>query len=195
MTGTTLIRAADARRMPWKNGGGETMELLAHPPGAGLDAFDWRVSMATVASDGPFSTFPGIDRTLAILDGEGLELTVADGTPVRLTAESAPFGFPADAPCRGRLLGGPATDLNVMTRRSLFSHTMARLRLDGSSVVASRGSTVLAVCLEGEIAVDGVVLGRHDVAVLMGEAALVPGPGTTAAVALVITITGAAVKA
>lgn len=32
--------------------------------------FDWRISMATVATDEPFSIFPGIDRTLSILDGE-----------------------------------------------------------------------------------------------------------------------------
>ena len=147
--------------------------------------------MATVASHGPFSTFPGIDRTLAILDGDGLELSIGDGKPVRLTTASAPYGFPADAPCRGRLLGGPVIDLNVMTRRGLFSHAVARLRLQGPCPIAAGSATVLVVCLEGKIVVDGVVLGRHDVAVLKGDAALDPGPGTTAAVALVITITSA----
>ena len=188
MIGPTLIRAAEARRMPWKNGGGETVELLAHPPDAGLDAFDWRVSMATVASDGPFSTFPGIDRTLAILDGEGLELMIGDAAPVRLTAASDPYGFPADAPCRGRLLAGPVTDLNVMTRRGRFSHTVTRLRLDGPCPIDTRGVVVLALCLSGEIAVGGLVLGRHDVAVQTAGAALdlVPREAATTAVTIVI---------
>jgi len=59
-----ILRSADHKRMPWKNGGGETVEIAISPQGAGLADFDWRVSMATVASDGPFSVFPGIDRTL-----------------------------------------------------------------------------------------------------------------------------------
>ena len=61
-----LLRNSDHRRMPWKNGGGETVEVIVHPEGASLSDFGWRVSMATVASDGPFSVFPGIDRTLAV---------------------------------------------------------------------------------------------------------------------------------
>ena len=71
-----LLRNADHRRMPWKNGGGETVEVIVHPEGASLSDFGWRVSMATVASDGPFSVFPGIDRTLAVLSGEGMDLSI-----------------------------------------------------------------------------------------------------------------------
>lgn len=66
-----LIRSASYRRQPWKNGGGETIEIAAHPVGATTDNFDWRISMARVEGDGPFSTFPDIDRTLTILEGMG----------------------------------------------------------------------------------------------------------------------------
>ncbi len=52
---------------PWKNGGGVTREIVCQPPGAGLAAFDWRVSIATIASDGPFSLFAGIDRVITLL--------------------------------------------------------------------------------------------------------------------------------
>ncbi len=193
MTGPRLIRAADARRMPWKNGGGETIELLAHPAEAGLDAFDWRVSMATVATDGPFSTFPSIDRTLTVLDGDGLELIVGDDAAVRLTAASAPFGFPADAPCRGRLLGGPVTDLNVMTRRGRFSHGVTRLQVGRPRRIDVPGATIIAVCLEGEITVGeqgDIVLGRRDTAVLAGGEALNLYPCGVAAAALIIVIAG-----
>ena len=61
-----LLRNSDHRRMPWKNGGGETVEVIVHPEGASLSDFGWRVSMASVASDGPFSVFPDIDRTLEL---------------------------------------------------------------------------------------------------------------------------------
>jgi environmental stress-induced protein Ves len=60
------------RTMPWKNGGGTTIEIARSPEppeGAGLDDLDWRVSMARVDGPGPFSRFEGVDRTLAVLDG------------------------------------------------------------------------------------------------------------------------------
>ncbi|TIN81446.1 MAG: HutD family protein, partial [Mesorhizobium sp.] len=69
-----ILRAAEYRSMPWKNGGGVTTEIAVSPSGAGLDDFDWRVSMARVELSGPFSQFAGIDRTLAVLEGEGIVL-------------------------------------------------------------------------------------------------------------------------
>ena len=112
--------------MPWKNGQGETAEVAVAPEGAGLSAFDWRVSMASVTADGAFSAFPGVDRTLSVLSGAGIRLAV-DGRARDLTAASAPFSFPADRPAEAALLGGPVTDLNVMTRRSAWTHRVRRI--------------------------------------------------------------------
>ena len=53
---------------PWKNGGGLTREIVCMPHGGGLDSFDWRVSIAHIASNGPFSTFPGVDRVITLLE-------------------------------------------------------------------------------------------------------------------------------
>jgi environmental stress-induced protein Ves len=64
-----VVCASECRTTAWKNGGGSTTEIAVAPMGASLDDFDWRVSMARVASDGPFSEFAGIDRTLDILKG------------------------------------------------------------------------------------------------------------------------------
>jgi uncharacterized protein len=124
-----ILRASDYQRMPWKNGGGETAEIAVFPPGAGLDSFGWRISMATVSSDGPFSAFSGIDRTLTILSGAGMELAIAGRQPVRLDPQSAPLSFPADVPTSARLIGDTIIDLNVMTRRKAFTHHVERLRL------------------------------------------------------------------
>jgi environmental stress-induced protein Ves len=123
---TRLLRNIDHRRMPWKNGGGETIEIAVHPQHSDLASFGWRVSMATVASDGPFSVFPGIDRTLAILSGDGMSLDIDGRGHHLLTPESKPLAFPADAPTSARLTGGTITDLNVMTRRGIFTHTLVR---------------------------------------------------------------------
>ena len=106
---------------PWKNGAGVTREVAAFPPGSGLETFDWRVSIAEVAADGPFSIFPGIDRTLIILSGEGVALEVA-GRSSRLSPGEAPYSFPGDQPTGCALLGGPVVDLNVMSRRGEIAH-------------------------------------------------------------------------
>src|SRR5258707_14720415 len=71
MTNHRVLSPSDYRRMPWKNGGGHTHEIAAHPEGAGMAAFAWRVSIAEIAQDGPFSSFPGVDRTLVLLAGNG----------------------------------------------------------------------------------------------------------------------------
>ena len=94
--------------MPWKNGGGITREIAAFPEGADLADFEWRISMADVASDGPFSRFEGVDRTLCVLEGS-IELTLQGGKAVVLDPNSAPLGFPADEDVVARLPGGPVS--------------------------------------------------------------------------------------
>ncbi len=181
-----ILRAAEGRRTPWKNGGGETVEIAVHPPGAGFDAFDWRVSTALVSADGPFSAFSGVDRTLAVLTGAGLELAVGGDAPLRLTPASAPFSFPADAPCAGRLVGGPVTDLNVMTRRGRFTHAVRPLDLAGPATLDAEGGTALVFCREGRISAGGDVLGAGD-AVLFEGALEIAAPGDGAE-GLVVTV-------
>ncbi|MDP3320318.1 MAG: HutD family protein, partial [Bosea sp. (in: a-proteobacteria)] len=116
-----IIRAADCRTMPWKNGGGTTTEIVVSPEGASLSDFDWRVSMAQVDADGPFSVFIAIDRTLCVLKGKGIRLAFGDGEAVTLDAASAPFAFAADRAVEGVLLDGPIVDLNVMSRRGAWT--------------------------------------------------------------------------
>ncbi|MDO1583563.1 HutD/Ves family protein [Rhizobium oryzicola] len=121
-----ILRASDYKRMPWKNGGGETVEITVSPERASLETFDWRISMATVATDGPFSSFAGIDRTLSILSGNGMNLTIKGMPPVSLNQQSDPLRFPADVETTATLTDGPITDLNVMTRRGVFRHQVEK---------------------------------------------------------------------
>lgn len=107
---------------PWKNGGGITHEIVSQPPGPG---FDWRISIATIAADGPFSTFPGIDRHILLLDAPAdaplhtVHLRSDDGAiDHALDTPLTPFAFPGEARIDGTLpRGGPSQDFNVMTRR------------------------------------------------------------------------------
>ncbi|MEN3293518.1 MAG: uncharacterized protein V7642_2771 [Burkholderiales bacterium] len=104
--------------MPWKNGGGVTREIVCHPPGAGMDDFEWRVSIATIAADGPFSIFNGIDRVITLLEGAGMRLRSRDGSfDHALATPLMPFAFPGEASVDCNLLSGESHDFNVMTRR------------------------------------------------------------------------------
>jgi environmental stress-induced protein Ves len=102
---------------PWKNGGGCTRELACWPPGAGMDAFEWRVSVATIAAPGPFSAFAGVQRQIMLLDGDGVRLRTADGAAHTLDRRWRPVAFPGEAALDCAPLGGSSTDLNLMLRR------------------------------------------------------------------------------
>lgn len=103
----------------WKNGGGETREILSWPPGK--TDFDWRASIATIAQDGPFSTFPGIDRSITLLSGGGVHLFSESEIDHHLSETGTPFAFSGDIALNARLLGGTTTDFNIMTRRNVCS--------------------------------------------------------------------------
>ena len=164
-----VLRAGDYRLMPWKNGGGVTTEIIVSPAGAGLDDFDWRISMAKVESGGPFSSFANIDRTLSVLEGEGIELAIAGQNKVRLDRTTPPLPFPADAPTEADLIGGPILDLNVMSRRGRRSHTVRRVNLSTPLTLASQADIVIVFDGDGVVDVqapDPVRLGPHDAIVL-----------------------------
>jgi environmental stress-induced protein Ves len=175
-----ILRASGHKRMPWKNGRGETVEIAVFPAGATVDTFDWRVSMATVAEDGPFSLFPGIDRTLSILEGNGMELTIKGRDPVTLDQSSRPYPFPADAATMAVLMEGPIIDLNVMTRRAGFSHTVETI--SAPAVMEPVDAVTLVLCHRGEIHMAGdeasETLDALDCAILPpGQAANLSGSG------------------
>ena len=160
-----IIRAADCKVMPWKNGGGTTTEIAVAPEGASLGDFDWRISMANVGQDGPFSSFPGIDRTLSVLTGNGIRLAFGDGETVALDRATAPFFFAADRAVDGVLVDGAIDDLNVMSQHGAWSHSVERLTGGAYEIAAERGLLVL-VARRGDWLVNGTTLAAGDSAVL-----------------------------
>ncbi|GAC1382229.1 MAG: HutD family protein [Pseudarthrobacter sp.] len=115
-----IIRFAELRSQPWRNGGGVTRELASLPKAASAEdaAWDWRVSIADVTKAGDFLAFPGMERVLTVLDGELLLLTV-DGAEHPLE-KYRPFRFSGDAAVHGALPTGDIRDLNVITRTGSF---------------------------------------------------------------------------
>ena len=138
------IALADARPMPWKNGGGTTRELLAWPLGAAQ--WHWRISVAQVDADGPFSIFEGVQRWFAVLDGAGVELALGQGGAVhmqRLTSKSEAFCFDGALPVNCTLIDGPTQDFNLMVRSAYARAQMQRVR--GTLAVSAPDGAVCAL--------------------------------------------------
>jgi environmental stress-induced protein Ves len=142
-----VLRAADRIATPWKNGGGVTREVAIFPPGADLHNFEWRISLAQIDVDGPFSTFPGIDRVLTVIQGAGLLMTV-DERLLALDAASPPLEFSGEARVTARLTDGSIGDLNLMVRRDTWRARTRRLTVTGASEVAARAPVTLVLVLD-----------------------------------------------
>jgi environmental stress-induced protein Ves len=143
MTKITLIPPDDYRVMKWRNGQGTTTEI-AIAAGVG-DRFRWRLSIADVASSGPFSDFSGYDRVIAVVSGAGMRLAVAGRAPVVLTRDSDPYPFPGDAATDCTLLDGPIRDFNLMTDRATCRGSLAALRFGGAPIVPALAPDATAV--------------------------------------------------
>jgi environmental stress-induced protein Ves len=179
-----LIAFQDLSPVPWKNGGGSTTELAVFPAGAGFDGFDWRISLATIGQSGAFSAFPGIDRSLVLVDGEALSLDVG-GAAVRLDGRQPLLSFAGETPVFATVAAA-TTDFNVMTRRSRCRHTLERLVMTKAPLTRRRGGAVTLVFLaNGERAAvldgvgrtwslecrDALLLGEDDTGVFTVDAA------------------------
>ena len=172
--------------MPWRNGGGETIELAAHPHDAEYGVFDWRVSLARIDRDGPFSAFPGVDRTFSVIDGDGVDLTLGAEPPRRLTREVACTAFPGEEDCRCHLIRGPVTALNVMVARGRVACAIAPLATgrEWSATVGDR----IVICAEGSVATNLGPAGRHDAIFVPSETSVELRPSAGATLALVVTL-------
>ncbi|WHQ74440.1 HutD family protein [Pantoea sp. Lij88] len=104
----------------WRNGGGETREILSFPPGA--ERFGWRASIATLAQDGPFSAFPDIDRVITLLHGDPVLLTTPDVQ--HLLTPQQPWAFAGELALTAQLQGSVSEDFNIMTRRGEWQATV-----------------------------------------------------------------------
>ena len=155
-----IIRFAELKAHPWRNGGGATRELASHPAAAspqdpGTAGWDWRVSIADISKAGDFSAVPGMDRVLTVVEGELLLLSV-DGAEHPLE-KYRPFRFSGDAAASAALPTGDLRDLNVITRRGVFKGYTSIIELS-----KKRAHPVF----EGQLGI-----------LLQGQASVAPGGG------------------
>ncbi|MDF0605839.1 HutD family protein [Neisseriaceae bacterium TC5R-5] len=148
-----IIQLRDCPASPWKNGGGSTRQLLISPSTATLDNFDYRISLANVASAGPFSCFDGIDRQLMVLQGAGLNLQLAAQPTISLTPDSPPLCFTGETAISSQLLDGAVIDFNVMTRRGRYQASIEKRLLYGQQSVSHQATLCLLLALDNGLAV------------------------------------------
>ena len=173
--------------VPWKNGGGVTREIAARRRG---DALVWRLSMADVASDGPFSRFDGLSRILIVIAGNGMELT---GPAISLQADyGVPVRFDGGLAIASRLKAGPLRDLNLMFDPVVCTGDATVIANFQSHHVEVEPDQIAAFhCFKGAIGLGG----EHRLA--QGDTALLdPGPqrmtSADGASAVLVTVTFAA---
>lgn len=144
-----LIAIAAIGAQPWKNGAGLTREIAKqHHEAADSSAdFDWRISLADIANDGPFSAYPGVDRCITLLHGAGMRLSSGDARLHHdLCVPLQPFHFPGELALQAHLHGDACRDFNVMTRRGAWRAEVVALHRGGE--LADADATLL-------LAVDG----------------------------------------
>ena len=169
-----VVPAGAQRRERWRNGAGWTREIHAAPDLADPSGpWAWRLSIAEIDADAPFSSFPGVDRELVLLSGNGLRLRFDDGEVAELQPPHDRLRFAGERAVSGELLDGPTTDFNLMWRRDLVRAELWHRPLVGPMVLfADPGTTWALHVLGGHAAFDAAsglpALGAGDTALLPG---------------------------
>jgi len=148
-----LLSLTEIAPQAWKNGAGLTRELAASPAAG---AFDWRISVAEITRDAPFSAFPGIDRCIMLLRGAGMQLRAgASAWQQRLDTPLQAFCFSGDDVVDSSLIDGDCSDLNVMVRRGCWRSVVSVVR---AATAISSADAGLLLCCDGAWDVAGTQL-------------------------------------
>lgn len=180
-----VIPAHDYRRTRWRNGLGWTREILRRPD---ADGWNWRLSIAEIQGDMAFSEFPGVERMLVLLHGEGLQLQVDAATDaasneaaakvdtVEIASPHGRFRFAGERSVRALPSATPVHVFNLMWRREGVAADLWHRPLVGSMVLFLEPGEQWVVFLIGGRATlsDGaghrVALAAQDTAVVAAQA-------------------------
>lgn len=163
--------------MPWLGGGGVTHELARYPAEGD---FDWRLSVAEVLQDGPFSRLDGVDRVIVLCSPGRMVLNVPE--PMELQRFS-PYAFDGGSDVSCTVPEGPTLDFNVMTRRGAYAADVATVAGATAEVDVPSDGLAFVLCMDGAVTC-GVGLRAYDLVRLDGSTRLDATNGTAAVVAL-----------
>lgn len=173
-----LLPATAHRRERWKNGGGWTREILRFPA---VGDWQWRISVAEVGADGPFSPFPGCEREIVLVSGQGMELHFADGEMQGLMPPHGRLRFAGERPLTALLVDGPTVDFNLMWKRDAIDAQLLHRPIVGSMLFFGEpGVTWVLYVLAGQVRTPAGVLDVGDAArfdIPPGERRVIEGGG------------------
>ncbi len=151
----------------WRNGGGQTRELLTRPEGA---QWQLRISLADIDRDGPFSAFPGVQRWFGVVAGAGVSLRFGN-EQTTLTPDSPPLHFDGAAAPECVLVDGPTRDLNLMLRSgtALMQHVHAKQAWD--EACSERGLFTLGIGTLHRQGREALRLAKHSLVWFLGVGA------------------------
>lgn len=162
-----IIRHHEFREGRWRNGMGVSWDIAS----ASTDGedFGWRLAIARIDADVPFSVYPGVDRIFTLFEGGGLDLDLEETGTLACHSLYVPYPFPGDVPARCRLRAGPCRALNLFTRRESWS---AAVEVVTSPTDITHDGPVLLFALRGAANVNGAALAMGDAAVAEGRVSL-----------------------
>ena len=142
-----VVPANEYRRERWRNGAGWTREIAAEP----AHGWAWRLSIAEIEQDAPFTRFEGIDREIVLLSVNGVRLHFDDGSVHALEPPHGRLRFAGEAGVHGALIDGATQDFNLMWRRDAIEAQLWHRPLVGPMVIfADPGTTWVVHLLAGQ---------------------------------------------
>ena len=129
--------------VPWKNGLGSTREILQAVDKQGLR---YRISQAAIVENGFFSDFSGLQRTMVLLSGTGLEMTHQTASGMRYSSLVTTMDmteFSGADPTFASLTQGAIENLNIMVRQTDTQATVAALTSQSTLMFSKATCTLL----------------------------------------------------
>lgn len=161
-----ILKAATYRQGLWRNGLGVSWEITEE----GGDPFDWRMALARLDADAPFSDYPGIDRVFTIIEGNGIKLEI-DGVGAIEAKRYRPVFFPGDRATSCHVVSGPCRALNLFVKRGGFVPDVVITCHGKGDELVLAGLNLLFI-IDGEAALDGEDMEREDSGIVKSPAAL-----------------------
>ncbi len=184
-----IIRSAALIPAPWKNGGGITRDIAGIADRLGPL---WRLSLADIDRDGPFSAFPGLHRILTVVAGEGLVLDLPGGP--RCVTRLCPASFDGAVPVTARLTKGTVRALNVMCRKDVVASVATLSGAARHTVAAEPGETVMVHIVAAGAVGNGVDLDPGDTVLCVAGTFDLPQGGEAVCISMTHRPAGPAAK-
>jgi environmental stress-induced protein Ves len=160
-----VIKKDQFREMPWKNGLGSTQEIDIVPSHTDFTKgdFQWRLSSAVIKTANTFSPFPGYDRLLIVLSGQGLELNGSVLRPLSVHA------FSGEDTVECALVDGDVVDMGIIYKRDQYRCDMQVVTVNQTTKIFFGDGVHYIKSISGGITLDGITLNTEEILKIEGS--------------------------